>query len=223
MVLRFFRGGGEDRLDHAQGTLQEMLANDRHSFDIATSALLAGADAASVGEDLRVTDRKVNEAERAIRRELMVHASVHGTSQVSAIMVYMSIVKDVERIGDYAKNIYDLAAEGVDFSAAPDREELLGYRDRISTMITEAARAFADQNVDDAHRIITEGDKMQDRFDAHVAALVSSDRPAREAVPRALTYRYFKRIVGHLMNLLSAVVMPVDRLDYFDEPKSDRD
>ena len=223
MVLRFFRHSGGDRLEHAESKLLEMLADDRHSFDAATAALLTGADPAVVGPDLRVTDKRVNEAERALRRELVVHASVHGTSQIPAILTYMSVVKDVERIGDYCKNIYDVAAQGVNFSDAPDREELIGRRDRISAMITEAGRAFADEDVDAANRIIIEGDALQDVFDARVAELVRSDRPGREAVPRALLYRYYKRIVGHLMNLLSAVVMPLDRLDYFDEEKPHRD
>ena len=219
MVLRFFRGSGEDRLEHAQSRLLQMLADDRHSFDVASSALLMGADTDVVGPDLRATDQRVNEAERELRRELVVHASVHGSSQVSSILVYMSVVKDVERIGDYAKNIYDVAAQGVSFVDAPDRDELIGYRDRISTMISDAGRIFADEDVEAATEVIRQGDQMQDLFDSKVAELVCSDRPGREAVPRALLYRYYKRIVGHLMNLLSAVVMPVDRLDYFDEEK----
>ncbi len=222
MVFRFFRGSGQDQLAHAQSLLLEMLANDRHSFDIATASVLDGADVSVVGPDLATTDRAVNETERRIRRELVVHASVRGTSQVPAILTYMSVVKDVERIGDYAKNIYDVAAQGADLSNASDRDELVGYRNRISAMITEAARAFADENVEDANSLISEGDELQDRFDAKVAALVTSDEPGHEAVPRALIYRYYKRIIGHLMNLLSAVVMPLDRLDYYDEEKPHR-
>ena len=219
MVLRFFKGGGEDQLEHVQSKLLEMLANDRHSFDAATAALLDGADPAMVGPNLAATDKQVNEAEREVRRQLVVHASVHGTSQVTAILVYMSVVKDAERIGDYSKNIFDVAAEGVSLSDAADHDELVGYRDRISAMITESARAFADQDVAEARNMIAGGDEMQDAFDSRVVELVRSDRPGHEAVPRALLYRYYKRIVGHLMNLLSSVVMPIDRLDYFDEEK----
>jgi phosphate transport system protein len=221
MVRRFFQSSGSQPMDHVQSVLLEMLANDRHSFDVATSSLLDGADPSTVGADLRTTDNKVNEGQRTIRRELMVHASVHGTSQVSAIMIYMSIVKDVERIGDYAKNIFDVAAQGGSLSGQ-DKPELREHRDRISTMITEAASAFADEDVETANALIIEGDAMQDVFDRHVAALVSTERPGSEAVPRALMYRYFKRIVGHLMNLLSSVVMPLDRLDYYDEQRADR-
>jgi len=221
MMRRFFQRSGAQPMDHVQSVLLEMLANDRHSFDVATSSLLDGADPATVGADLLTTDHKVNEGQRTIRRELMVHASVHGTSQVSAIMVYMSIVKDVERIGDYAKNIFDVAAQGGSL-AGDDQKELRDFRDRISAMITEAAIAFADEDVTAANELIIEGDRMQDVFDERVAALVSTDRPGSEAVPRALMYRYFKRIVGHLMNLLSAVVMPLDQLDYYDEARADR-
>ena len=40
---------------------------------------------------------------------------------------------------------------------------------------------------------------------------------------RALLYRYLKRITAHLMNVISSLVMPVHRLDYYDEKKADRD
>ncbi len=220
MVLRFFRRDRADNLEHVQALLLGMLANDRHSFDLATSALLAGADPTVVGPELRATDRKVNEDERAIRRELIVHASVHGTVHVPAILVYMSIVKDAERIGDYAKNIYDLAADRRDFVDAPDAEELRDFATQVSRMITEAAGAFGNDNLEATRTIIAAGDALQDTFDAHITALVTSSDPPKGAVARALLFRYLKRTVSHLMNLLSAVVMPVDQLDYFDEPGS---
>ena len=218
MIMKFFRSHGRNGLGHVQRQLVEMLTRDREAFDAATATLLAGDDAALVGPTLRDTDAQVNELEREIRRELVVHASVHGAGDIAAVLVYMSIVKDVERIGDYAKNIYDLAAGGVDFQAAPDRPTMLHYRDRTAAMITEAGVIFAEDDQDRAHALLAEADTMLDAFDELVNTLVVSDGIARDAVPRALFYRHLKRIVAHLMNLLSAVVVPVDRLDYLDEP-----
>ena len=37
------------------------------------------------------------------------------------------------------------------------------------------------------------------------------------AVDLTLGSRFYKRIQGHLLNLLSAVVMPLHKLDYYDE------
>lgn len=222
MVLRFFRGDGDDRLAQVETRLTAMLVDDRHSFDIATSALIGGADASTVGSDLRRTDRRVNEGEREIRRDLVVHASVHGAIDTPAILMYMSVVKDVERIGDYAKNVFDLAAEGVDLSSAPDLGDLQRVRERISRLISETATAFAERDEDQARALIAEGDTMLDRFDELVAGYLHAEQPGRDAVPRALFYRHCKRIVAHLMNVLSAVVMPLDQLDYLDEDRETR-
>jgi phosphate uptake regulator len=216
MVGRFFQGG-QDQLEHALQLLLQMLADDRHSFDVACSALLDGADPQSVGPDLRQSDNRVNEAQRDLRRELVVHTTAHGTSQMPAVLMYMSVVKDVERIGDYAKNIWDVAALGIDLSKAEDREELVVHRERISSMISEAATIFAKEQMDVADQFIREADMMLDRFDDLVAGLIGSDQPGHVTVPRALLYRYYKRITAHLMNLLSAITMPLDQLDYFDE------
>lgn len=222
MVLRFLRSSGDGRIERIERAIVQMMADDRHSFDVAMSALLAGADADVVGPDLRETDRRVNETEKRVRRQLVVHASVHGSIDVPVVLIYMSVVKDVERIGDYAKNIFDIAAEGADLSGGPDHAELLGYRDRISRLITEAGDVFERRDAEVARALIAEGDAMLDEFDAKVADLINSELPARDAVPRALLHRHLKRIVAHCMNVLSAVVMPVDRIDYFDEDVEDR-
>jgi phosphate uptake regulator len=223
MVLEFFRGGGDSQLESIEGKIRQMLLDDRHTFDAAINALIGGTDPATVGDDIRETDRRVNKAERAVRRELVVHVSVHGASaDHPAVMASMSIVKDAERIGDYAKNIFDLANAGVNLSDALDVDTLIGYRDRVSSLIGEAARVFGERDAEAAHRMLQEGDPLLDEFDELVLQQLESDRGAREAVPRALLFRYLKRITAHLMNILTSLVMPIDRLDYYDEDKADR-
>ena len=54
-------------------------------------------------------------------------------------------------------------------------------------------------------------------FDGLVNELVHATSPALIAVPRALLYRFLKRVTAHCANVVTAVIMPVDRLDYFDE------
>ncbi|HEX2189691.1 MAG TPA: hypothetical protein VHG51_12370, partial [Longimicrobiaceae bacterium] len=66
------------------------------------------------------------------------------------------------------------------------------------------------------------GDALLGHFDQRVSAMIRADDQGPQAVARALAYRYLKRVVAHLMNLLSAVIMPLDRLDYFDEDPEDR-
>lgn len=222
MPFGFLRSEGSERLERIETTLQRMFVDDRHSFDIAMSALVGGASPGTIGEDLRSTDHRVNEAEREIRRELVVHAGVYGGIETPTILVYMSIVKDVERIGDYAKNLFDIASDGVVLDSGDLMNEVVTLRRSISEMISEVAETFAQRDGDRSRALLEQGDAMLDDFDQRVSDLVTGRIHGAHDVAYALTYRYLKRIVAHLMNVLSAVVMPVDRLDYFDEDPEDR-
>ncbi|MDH3259641.1 MAG: hypothetical protein OEM84_01575 [Acidimicrobiia bacterium] len=224
MVLDFFRGGGDAQLERIEAQIRQMLVDDRHTFDSAINALIGGTDPTLVGKDIRKTDKGVNKAERAVRRELVVHVSVRGTSaDIPLVLASMSIVKDAERIGDYSKNIWDIANSGVDLSDAEDINVLTRYRDRISKLIGETARVFGEKDLETAHAMLKAGDELQDEYDKLIDEQLHTEKPAREAVPRALLYRYFKRITAHLMNILTSLVMPIDRLDYYDEAKADRE
>ena len=94
MVMRFFRGPEHAGLGQVQDQLLQMLDHDRAAFDAATSALLSGGDPAVVGPALRATDAEVNELEREIRRELVVHASVHGAGDIAATLEQTTLVTE---------------------------------------------------------------------------------------------------------------------------------
>jgi phosphate transport system protein len=222
MVFRFRREGDAERLDRIEATLQQMIVDDLHAFELAMSALLGERSPHEIGAELRATDHGVNAAERDIRRELVVHASVQGAIDTPAILIYMSIVKDIERIGDYAKNLFDLAADGADLSTGLYTGEITTLAGKVPEFITAAAAAFADRDEERSKALMRSGDDLLDHFDERVSALVKEEHPDHQAVAVALTHRYLKRIVAHAMNVLSAVVMPVDRLDYFDEDPEDR-
>lgn len=223
MAIRFFRGREDEQMASIEAKIQTMLRLDRHEFDLAMAALMGDAVAADVNAELRATDRKVNELEREIRRALIVHVSVFGAIDTPAVLAYMSIVKDVERIGDYAKNLIDLALDGASFADGVDAEEWRAVSTQISETIAETGAAFATRDHDRARRLLNRGGRMLGAFDAAVSTLVREDDRGAHAVARALAWRYLKRVVAHLMNILTAVVMPLDRLDYFDEDPEDRE
>jgi phosphate uptake regulator len=222
MVFKLFGGRGSDRLESIEEKVQEMLGHDRREFDLAMSALLGDVEARDVNADLRAADQKVNRLEREIRREIVVHASVFGGIDSPAVLVYMSVVKDIERVGDYAKNLLDLALDGASFARTGEAEEWRRLAAEVSRYIADAGRAFRARDGDRCRALRTHGDGMLDLFDERVSALIRAEEPGPQAVSRALAYRYLKRVVAHLMNLLSAVIMPLDRLDYFDEDPEDR-
>jgi len=221
VVFEFFRSGSQSAVDEAQATLVTMLENGHDIFMTASDALFGGGKSKETKREVRSTDREINEAQAAVRRALMVHAAVNS-SDLPLVLQYASIVKDAERVGDYAKNLYDLVRYGADFDTAADRDELIGYRDAVGNLILEAAAIFEATNTERAQALINKADDFLDQYDAHVKAMFTTDLSSRDAVARALYYRFLKRTTAHVMNVLTSLVQPLDRLDYYDEAKEDR-
>ncbi len=221
MVFEFFRSGSQSAVDEAQATLVTMLENGHDIFMTASDALFGGGKSKETKREVRSTDREINEAQAAVRRALMVHAAVNS-SDLPLVLQYASIVKDAERVGDYAKNLYDLVRYGADFDTAADRDELVRYRDAVGNLILEAAAIFEATNTERAQALINKADDFLDQYDAHVKAMFTTDLSSQDAVARALYYRFLKRTTAHVMNVLTSLVQPLDRLDYYDEAKEDR-
>ena len=220
MVMSFFRSD-EGGISQIESQVQRMIADARHTFDLAMNAVTGGA-VETVADEVRRTDRQINVTEIEIRRELLVHISVHGTADAAEMLVFMNMIKDLERIGDYNKNIFDLALEGVSFSGAEDLEQILGFRDELSSRIALMGEILDTRDEDRARAYIERSDQLRREFDGLVNELVHATAPALVAVPRALLYRFLKRVAAHCANVATAVVMPVDRLDYFDEDDDTR-
>ena len=221
MVMSFFRRPDDSGIDHIEAQVQRMVTDARHTFDLAMNAVTGGS-VASVADEVRRTDRQINVTEMEIRRELVVHFSVHAGGDATEMLVFMNMVKDLERIGDYNKNVFDLAEEGVSFAEADDLERILGFRDEISSRIALMGEILTVRDEERARAYIARSDELRREFDTLVNGLIHSTEPALHAVPRALLYRFLKRITAHSLNVVTAVIMPVDRLDYYDEADDTR-
>jgi phosphate uptake regulator len=212
-MFRWFRESG-DGLAEVEDVFATMLADDRHVFDLAMSARVGGADPETVGEELDRTEERTDEAERRIRRLVLVHASVHGSADLAACLMYMSIAKDAERIADLSKNLFGIA---VTVGAPPPgslRDELVHMRDTISPMITEAAHIFAEDDREAAEAFIETARELQTTSRDRIDALLREELEAPQPAATALTYRHLSRIVANLLNIVSAVVMPLDQVGY---------
>jgi hypothetical protein len=107
-------------------------------------------------------------------------------------------------------------------SSEPDLTTVTEVGNMVSALIADTARVFGERDTEAAISILNRADETVDRYEAEMhAQLEGSD--AGVSVARALFYRYVTRITAHLMNVLTAVVMPFERLDYWDEDKIDRE
>ncbi|MCP3854147.1 MAG: phosphate uptake regulator PhoU [Actinomycetia bacterium] len=214
MVLSFFRRG-EPPLEQIERQIVEMLGDARHSFDLAMTSLLA-TDEGPVDAEVYRTDQRINDAERQIRRELVVHSAVQGTQNLATVLAHLLLIKKIERIGDQAKNIMDLRSEGVALSGAADADDLRQARNDVSDAYADLLRIIGNNEHERVEDYRTRVDELVADYEQALRDLIHSDQPASEAVPRALLYRYLKRIAANLAGIASTLTDPLDQIDYRD-------
>lgn len=220
MVLAFFKSNSDDgNFDHIVASAVAMLADARHSFDLATLALLTDADPAAVADDVRETDQRINFAEQELRSELIVHVSVKGTADIGSVLGFTLLLKKIERIGDQAKNILDLAENGVTLADRSDIEDLLAERQLLSGLFSDAGALLNDPDPSDeaieeyAERAAATMRKHQ----ATIDACMTSDLPGREVVPLAIYFRYLRRIAANLIGVVRTSSEPLPTVDYLED------
>ncbi len=164
-------------------------------------------------------DVTINKLERGIRKQVIAHLTLSAnTGDVPYCLLLMSLVKDVERIGDYAKNVAEVRHGG----GAPVPNDALGMELReirgiVEGTFAEVNNVFNTSDSESAGSLIERGRAVNRTCDALIAKIARSEHDAATATSLVLGARYYKRIGSHLLNILSGVVMPLHKLDYYDE------
>ena len=94
----------EDLLTEAFTDAADMLALDREMFTVVVESLDQELSEEILG-DIKEKDRALNVKQQEIRRKVFEHLAVSKGRDLLSGLVLTSIVIDLERIGDYAKNM----------------------------------------------------------------------------------------------------------------------
>lgn len=215
------RDKGLKGLERMRAQFGQMLDAGRHIFDAAANSLLGGTELEVIRQDLFETDKRINDAEQRIRREIVIHATVHGAASFPSCLVLMTVVKDAERVGDYAKNIFDLAELSPEQPSGEYKDDLIRLKDEISTLMGDCREAFDAQDNELAKQLIRDAQRIEDHCDEKVSLLIKAEKDIDMSTTYALAYRYFKRVASHVFNVATSVFQPIDKIDFKDEPHTE--
>lgn len=223
-MFDWFSGGSSDTgsagLVKMRADFGQMMDAGRHMFNTAANAFLGGTDLEVIRQDIFKTDKRINYAQQQIRREIVVHATVHGAAEFPACLVLMSVTKDAERVGDYSKNIFDLAELSPRKPAGEFKADLTDLKDRISALMADCREAFDREDAESARKLIAESQEIEDRCDNQISKLVQAGADDGMATTYALAYRYFKRVSSHAFNVATTIVQPLDKIDFSEKPEA---
>ncbi len=174
--------------------------------------------------NIYLTDQKINEYEKDVRRKVLEHLTVNPKQNLSYSLILITVIKDLERIGDYVKNIVELAYHHPKKLAKNGyTKELIEISDRMSFILKDSKKVFMEADVEKAkeyYKFYREVTAKTDAMTEHI--LEEKKLKVREAVVCALFARYLKRIAAHLANVLTTVINPFHLVGYgFDEYKKE--
>lgn len=212
----------ESLLDAAFDTTLTMLDFDHKMYD-ASRRTLRESDTADLPFDFKKTDQKINKYEREVRRKVLTHLTIVGTTNLAPGLALVSIVIDVERIGDYTKNIAGLASLHEKMLKGGMHEETLR---KVEAVIEENfPRVIEVLKVQDKNlgRTVLQ---LEDNT-AKVADTIINDTILEKdkslstgrAVCLTMYARYLKRINAHLTNIASSIVNPFPRIGFREKRK----
>lgn len=214
---------GDAPLVSAQAGFSEMLQMCEEAINKASEVYWGGAITKEERKSFFKRDVRINKLERDVRASIITHLSGPGTQDIPYSLMLMSLVKDLERIGDHARNLLGVPRMTHDADqerTLPDDEvvqQLKKVAEFVERLAHEARETYTASDLEKATQLTRTGRSNAKLLDELIGKIASSQYPAKIAVDLTLAVRFYKRIQGHLLNLLSSVLMPLHKLDYFDE------
>lgn len=204
----------EGLLKEALEMTGKMLEENREMFRAVIDALM---DRKEMKVDIYKEDQEVNRYEMEIRKKILEHLSINPKQDVIFSLVLLGVARDVERTGDFSKNIYELSLKHAERMEGGKYDgELRRMKDQILEMFDLTRSAFDQSIVEKAERVMgmhhNDISKTVNRMVDEI--LDDEEMNAKEAVTRALLSRYMKRISAHLANIASSVSNPFQRIRY---------
>jgi len=168
--------------------------------------------------DIYNKDIEVNRFEREVRRNVFNHLAIAGSARLPSGLVLVNSIIDLERIGDYTKNIVELAMNHPGkLHGARYEEDLLRVETAVEDNLIRTKSCFESGDEASALKLLKEYDWINPICDKSLIGLVKEEdkniRPG-DAVSLALYFRWLKRINSHLRNITTSVVNPFDRIGF---------
>ena len=204
----------------------EMLDITHEMFKV-SKKVLRNSDTNEFTYDINGQDSKINKFQREVRKDVFNHLAMSGSEDLSSGMILASIVIDLERIGDFTKNIVEIAQNHPQrLHAGEFEDDLITLEHAVEDTFGRTIYCFKNSDEKAAFNLLKEYKWMSKAFDAKIQSLMrgeDSTLTTGSAVALAVYLRALKRIFSHLRNVTSSVVNPFHRIGFKPKKKKKKD
>ena len=209
----------DDLLSQAWDKSYRMMMLSNEIFTQAIKYLREGENEDTI-RALKKRDIEINNFQKDVRRKVMTHYSVsQDVDNLPSGLILLNMVVDVERVGDYTKNILDLALNHPNAIRSEDfSDDLHHVEQEVIERFRKTLEAIHTQDADVARNLMTTyKETLTSVSDKIVNGCISGEitlGDESKTVALALYARYLKRIGAHLKNITTVLVNPFDAVGY---------
>jgi phosphate uptake regulator len=208
----------ETLLDEARRDAVGMLKLAEDMFEMVLKAMVEEAHEDCVNQIAQM-DRVLNEQQQLIRKKVFEHLAISRGQDLLMGLVLTSVVIDLERIGDYTKNI------GEAVCLLPARMDFGDYRARYDSVVSRTRELFA-KTYDAFEKGDTERARdaaefyhgIKNDIDGMLREVMRADAPDEKVekwvLGMAFLLRYLKRTAAHLKNICTAITNPFPEIGF---------
>ena len=169
---------------------------------------------------LKKRDIEINIFQRDVRKKVVTHYAIsQDIDDLPNGLVLLNMVVDVERVGDYTKNILDLALNHSNMIKSEEfSEDLYRVEQEVISRFSKTLEAIHTQDADVARSMmVSYKETLTSISDDIVNGCISGEitlGDESKIVSLALYARYLKRIGAHLKNITTVLINPFDAVGY---------
>jgi phosphate transport system protein len=210
----------DNLLDQALNNSYTMLESTREMLSESIRSL-RHSDTGDMNLNVYEKDQQVNLYEQKVRRKVTKHLAITGGVNIIPGLILTSIVIDVERIGDYTKNMMDLAIAHPKRLVCGNAEERICKIEKATQeLFDKVIPVFKDTDKDAARALISDNLWILKSCDEILMEMIKGEDPSlsqSDAVSTGVYSRYLKRTAAHLVNIASSVVNPFESIGFSPE------
>ena len=209
----------EDLLSQAWDESYKMMMLSNEMFTQAIKYLREGENDETI-RMLKKRDVEINTFQRDVRKKVVTHYAIsQDIDDLPNGLVLLNMVVDVERVGDYTKNILDLALNHPNIIKSEEfSEDLYHVEQEVISRFSKTIEAIHTQDANVARSMMASyKETLTSVSDNIVNGCISGEitlGDESKTVALALYARYLKRIGAHLKNITTVLINPFDAVGY---------
>lgn len=194
----------ERQLLRVQRDMLRMGALVEHSCVLARSAL-CDRDLQAAGQ-IAIQDKQIDQFYRQIELDCISLLTMQSpiVEEMRRISAFMQMVRDLERIGDYAKDIGEVSIKLFPYPTHPLMERVQIMVDRCRSMVAMSLLSLSNLDAERGLEVKQKDDAVDLDYDDIYEQLVQRPFPGDSVEPivlLALVIRYLERIADHSTNI----------------------